>query len=96
MTITITAAYSRDKVVYIEGTDTSEEQLIRLERGREDRDPKIITYCIDSTTPRHCRYISKWLKRQKATQGAKTYGEAVRAVVGTVTQSPRSMYRVWE
>lgn len=87
MVVEITSSFinNKSKVLVIEGHNTDDLHLQGLERGREDRDPETLKFIFDTTNPDVQKYIVNWLHRQKVTKGSKTYGEAVRAVVGTVT-----------
>lgn len=89
MTIEITdISLDEEHVVTIEGIDVSEEHLQRLERIRDDGFERELTFRIDTAGPENRtsrKYFHTWIHRQKATKSCSTYGEALRAVVGTVT-----------
>ena len=76
--------------------DVSEEHLQYLERYRDDGFESEIEYEWVTADTRQMMALRRWLKNQKATQTAKTYGEALQAVIGIMTQSPSGRYRVWE
>lgn len=95
MMIEITAVSIRNAVVTIDGIDISEENLQRMERIRDDGFEKQVVFVFDTHDPEAQHYLYRWLKRQKATQGCKTWGLALNAITGThVTISQK--YRSWE
>jgi len=94
MQIEITGTSLANRIITIEGHSTDELNLIHLERGREDRIQTLV-FQFDTTDEKQCKYIVKWLGRQKATKEANTYGEAVKAVLGTITDISQK-YRVYE
>lgn len=94
MRIEITDVTLDNGIVTIGAIDVSEENLQRMERNRNDNeryisfifDTKQIVkknYGSDRYTDR--QYLDKWLHSQKATQGSKTWGEALNSILGTVT-----------
>ena len=76
--------------------DVSEEHLQYLERYRDDGFEEDLTFEWFTQDQRQFNAMKKWLKMQKATNSSKTFGEAMRAVEGIITQSPAGRYRVWE
>ena len=76
--------------------DVSEEHLQYLERYRDDGFEEDLTYEWFTQDQKQFNAMKRWLKMQKATNTAKTFGEAMRAVEGIITQSPAGKYRVWE
>ena len=85
--------------VEIEAVDVSEVNLQHFERNRDDGgfERKVI-YRFDIHQTKAFQYLDRWLHRQKAVLKANpaTYGEALKAVVGTIVQPLSSRYRVWE
>lgn len=79
--------YSLEKgylIIYATNLDSFEENVI--ERGRDDHPQDYeVEFHFDTTEPEVQGYVRKWLHRQKITKGCKTFGEALRAVTGTVT-----------
>ena len=94
MTITIDNAYLKGGDLILEVTDSSEEQLQFLERGQLDR-ARTITIFFVNQEYKNREYCVKWLHRQKACKDAKTYGEAIASLIGTVTQSPSRRFTSW-
>lgn len=83
------------QVAYIEGVDCSELNLQRLERTRDYDNPREITFTFDTRNRKDFYYFRNWLKRQKATRDAKTYGEALHSIQGTFA-TISSRYRNWD
>lgn len=95
MLVEIVSTQLDNGVVKISAIDCSEENLQRLERIRDDGVEKEVEFLFD-THNRKCYWdFYKWLKSQKATSRAGTWGEALFAVIGTVT-TISNKYRVWE
>lgn len=97
MTIEITGAFiNKEKQVEISAIDVSEEHLQRMERYRDDGNERILEFVFDTGRDKKaCSYLVHWLHKQKATQGSKTYKEALDAVVGTVAELS-GHYIVWD
>lgn len=92
----ISAEISSAGLVRVTGIDCSEMNLQRIERNRDDGGfEQEIDFVFDTTDVDTFTYLRKWLKSQKATRNSRTYGEALRAVVGTVTTIQRK-YRTWD
>ena len=85
-----------DGTVTMKALDCSEENLQYFERYRDDGFEKELTYEWHTRDSRQFLALKKWLKSNRVTQDAKTFGEAMAAVTGRVTQSPSGRYRVWE
>ena len=85
MTVEITSVSLVRGIVTIQAIDCSEENLQRLKRERDDGFEKELTFVFDTHMSNDFVYLRKWLLRQKATKGAKTWGEALDAVTGTIT-----------
>lgn len=94
MLIEITGVSLENGIVRIYGTDCSEENLQRIERIRDDGFEEEITFLIDTTQAKEQLQLYRWLKHQKATRKAKTYGEALQATIGTIT-TISGKYRDW-
>ncbi len=95
MLIEITAARIQEGIIEIYGIDVSEENLQRMERSRDDGVEQEIQFLFDTRDSRTYGYIRRWLKTQKAARGKETWGSAVQAVVGTITEVS-GRYRNWE
>lgn len=95
MTVEITEVVLNQGVVSVSAVDCSEEHLQRMERQRDDGMERVVEFVFDTHKASHYHYLYKWLKRQKAAKAAKTWGEALFSVMGTVT-SINSKYRVWD
>lgn len=95
MTVEITDVDVEQGVVSITAVDCSEENLQRLERLRDDGQEVEVKFMFDTHERYDYMYLLRWLRNQKITKSAKTWGEALRSVCGTVT-SISNKYRVWE
>lgn len=93
MLVEITDAFLQNGIASIVCTDCSEEHLQWVERYRADDTPRELLYLFDTKDPATASYLRTYLKRQKVTRTSKTYGEALRAIIGTITQSPKNQYR---
>lgn len=85
MTVEITSVSLNQGVVVIQAIDCSEENLQRMQRIREDCIERELCFVFDTKQKNDYVYLRKWLHRQKATKDAKTWGEALHAVYGTIT-----------
>ena len=97
MTIEITSYSVVGGVAKIFGTDCSEEHLQMIERRRfDDGFERELTFIFDPVNDKKAfDYLYYWLKKQKVTREAKTFGEALTAIVGTITTiSGRYLERV--
>ena len=94
MLIEISGEALNKGIVSIFGMDVSEENLQRIERNRFD-DGEEITFIFDTRNERVQQDFCRWLKQQKAARGKTTYGEALRATVGTIVYIS-GRYRSWE
>lgn len=86
MTIEITNViyYKETKVLVIDGIDAEKcRDLNTVARARDIEIHRQLVY--DTKEPAQYSYIDKWLHRQKITAGCQTYGEALKAVIGTIT-----------
>lgn len=95
MLVEIVSTQLKDGIVKMSAIDCSEENLQRLERIRDDGIEKEVEFLFDTHNRKCCRDFYKWMKSQKAVSQAGTWGEALSAVVGTVT-TISNRYRVWE
>ncbi|MCR4677169.1 MAG: hypothetical protein K5679_00260 [Lachnospiraceae bacterium] len=95
MTIEITGFEIENKRVHIYGIDVSEEHQIMIEQGRMDDIQKDVEYVF---VPECTNYLRYWLCQQKRVRDTKpqTWGDALRCIIGTHTQSPKGIYRVYE
>lgn len=95
MMIEITSIDIRHGIVTISAIDVSEENLQRLERIRDDGFEKNVEFIFDTHEEIALKYLHDWLKRQKATQGCDTWGQALNSIRGTVTNISQK-YRSWD
>ena len=99
MTIEITSMQITDRnlgTVRMTGVDVSEERLQYFERYRDDGFEKELVYSWQTTDPKQFYALRQWMKKQKAATEAATFGEAMKKIIGTVTDSPAGRFRVWE
>ena len=82
-------------LVRMTALDISEERMMYMER-RDDGFESELTYEWDTADHYQRTALKRFLKKQKASQGKQTWGEVLKAVEGTVTESPSGRYRVWE
>lgn len=88
--ITNVTLHKTTKVLVIDGIDvTKTRDLAKVERARDIEIHRELVF--DTKDKPQFDYITKWLRRQNITKGCKTYGEALQATVGTITQI-RSWY----
>jgi len=85
MTIEIISVSVSQGVVTIQAIDCSDENLQRMQRTRDDGFEKEISFIFDTRRKSDYEYLRKWLHQQKATKGAKTWGDALHSIYGTVT-----------
>ena len=72
-----------------------EEHLQYMERCRDDGFEKQLEFVFDTTSRQQFPYFRKWMKEQKAAKQAITWGDALSAIIGTVT-TINGKYRVWD
>ena len=94
MDVEIIAYAVKDGIVSISAIDISDYNLQRLERLRDDQEREL-EFVFDTSKKEEFSYLHKWLKRQKVTKEAKTWGEALRSVVGIFT-TINGKYRNWQ
>ena len=95
MMIEITSVSLNQGVVNIFAIDVSEENLQRLERTRDDGFEQEVEFVFDTHQKEHFLYLNRWLRKQKATKGCSTWGEALHSILGTIT-TISAKYRNWE
>ena len=95
MTIEITSVKLSHGVFTIKAIDCSEEHLQYMERCRDDGFEKQLEFVFDTTSRQQFPYFRKWMKEQKAAKQAITWGDALSAIIGTVT-TINGKYRVWD
>lgn len=95
MTIEITSVKLSSGIVTITAVDCSEEHLQYMERYRDDGFEKQMKFVFDTTSRHQFPDFRKWMREQKAAKQAMTWGEALEAIVGTVT-TINGKYRVWD
>ena len=95
MMIEITSVTLRNKIVTIDAVDVSDENLMHMERVRDDGFEKEVCFKFDTTQQPDLKYLNSFLHRQKATRNCSTWGQALQAIVGTHTMIS-GKYRVWE
>ena len=59
------------------------------------REEKQLEFVFDTTSRQQFPYFRKWMKEQKAAKQAITWGDALSAIIGTVT-TINGKYRVWD
>lgn len=97
MTIEIKSAYIAEGVVFITAVDVSEEHLQYMERNRDDGLEKEIQFVFDTRVSPEFQALHRWLHKQKATKQSRTYGEALAAIIGTITESYGiGSFRAWD
>ena len=94
MDVEIISYAVKDGIVSISAIDISDYNLQRLERLRDDQEREL-EFVFDTSKKEEFPYLHKWLKRQKVTKEAKTWGEALRSVVGIFT-TINGKYRNWQ
>ncbi len=86
MTVEITSATMDQGVIIIEAIDCRDETLQRIERYRDDYIVRELTFVFDTKNDQKAfRYFIHWLKDQRAVKGCRTYGDAFRSIIGTIT-----------
>lgn len=95
MTVEIVSVCLKEGIVTLTAIDCSEENLQRFERTRDDGFEKELEFLFDTHNKRDYLDLYKWIKEQKATRQARTWGEAIRSVNGTVT-TISCRHRVWD
>ena len=87
MTVEITSAKIKNRIVTIEGIDVSEENLQRMERTRDDGFEREVVFSFNLTEKYPNIYINRFLHRQKAVRELKPsyLVDALQAIIGTVT-----------
>ena len=99
MTIEINSVeLSSSGIVKINAVDCSEINLQRIERNRDDGGfAQEVQFVFDTKDKNTFLYLRKFLKKQKATRGCSTYGDALQSIVGTITTiSSFYKYRTWD
>lgn len=87
--ITITGCKVNNKTHEVIIYAQNNEWKNRCYNMRRDFDDSYdIEYHFDTTRTSVFKYLTEYLKEQKATQGASTYGEALAYIIGTTIQSP--------
>ena len=77
-----TAHIDKYKVIHIWGPSIKDLRECRDQREREERVPRK-HFAFDTREKEAQKYIIWWLHDQVVTKNCKTYGEAVRSIVGT-------------
>ena len=97
MLVEILSVTLKKGIVEIQALDVSEENLSRMERMRDDMNNPELTFLLDTREEKVLMYLNNWLHRQKAVrkQECTTWGQALQAVVGTITTRSGN-YRSWE
>lgn len=87
MLVEILSVTLKKGIVEIQALDVSEENLSRMERMRDDMNNPELTFLLDTREEKVLMYLNNWLHRQKAVrkQECPTWGQALQAVVGTIT-----------
>lgn len=87
MTIEIVSTAISEKTVIISAVDISEEHLQWLERRRSDDDNPEIEFHFDTTDSKQFAALRKWMLQQEAAKHQKTWGEALKSIVGIQTDT---------
>ena len=95
MTVEIVTATLTKGIVTLTAIDCSEENLRRMERWRDNKEEKMMEFVFDTTIRKDYLHFRKWMKQQKVTREAKTWGEALNAISGIITDI-NGKYRVWD
>lgn len=95
MDVEILSYEVKDGIVKIQAIDVSEQNLQRLERLRDDGQERELEFVFDTFKKGDYKYLRGWLKKQKATREAKTWGEALTAIIGSITVI-NGRYRSWQ
>lgn len=95
MMIEITSVSLNRGIVNIFAIDVSEENLQRIERTRDDGAEQEVEFIFDTHQKEDFLYLNRWMKKQKATKGCSTWGEALNSILGTIT-AISAKYRNWE
>ena len=82
MRIQVEGANIENKRIHIWGQAIRDLRNCRDERGRADRIP-MREFTFHTKDPEHQKYIVWFLHKQTVTQRCKTYGDAVKAIIGT-------------
>lgn len=95
MDVEILSYQVKDGIVKIQALDVSDQNLQRMERIRDDGQEKEVEFVFDTVRKEEYTYLRQWLKRQKVTREAKTWGEALTAMIGIITVI-NGKYRNWQ
>lgn len=96
MTVEIVSTLIHGKEVIISVVDISEERLQWLERRRTDENNPEFEFRFDTTDKKQFAALRKWMMRQEMARNKKTWGEALRSIVGIRTDTYGiSKYRVY-
>lgn len=87
MTIEIVSTVLHKGTVMISCIDCSEENMSRWMRERDDGTQKEFEIVIDTSDPKQFISFRNWMMRQRCTEGKKTWGDAIRSLTGTITES---------
>lgn len=88
MDVEILSVQLNEGIVYFFCNDISDENLRRLERMRDDATEEEVTFVFDTHNEKEYKSLRYWLRNQKASKGASTWGQALQSVVGTITVIP--------
>lgn len=97
----IYTGYSIEKKKIVKLFGNKVEDFQAFDQSREDwkdREPYTFTWEFDVSAVPNFTYLRNYLKKKACTKDAKTWGEALRSLVGVTMQSPRGIYLVhdWE
>ena len=82
--VEVTSVSIQNGIVVFEAVDISEARLEWLERTRTDQPEKVVEIIYDTHDSRQANQLRNWIKSQKVTKNCTTWGEALRAVLGTI------------
>ena len=96
MLVEITNAYFQDGIFRLEAIDCDTLSLMKLERNRvDDGSERTVSFELDTHSIKGFNTTRRFLKSQKVTAGARTYGEAASRIIGTVCEVPKR-FRIFE
>ena len=96
MKIEITGISLENEVVEMDCINIGYEKLDKMIQDEvEDDFEDYVKIIIDTKKSEDFRYLRNLLKRNKRTEGSKTYGEALHSILGTMI-NVNGKYAVWE
>jgi len=97
MRVEIKGVGLQNGIVTISCIDCSEEHLQWIERTRDDGIEREFDLVIDSKDTKAFKSLRRWMRKQSCTGGKTTWGAALNALRGTITDTYGiGKYRVWD